>query len=49
MPIHVTNALAHQMSAEQLGQLYELMNATKNVYNPQARPENDTTDYPKPS
>ena len=49
MLIRPSNALAYQMSAEQLGQLYELMNATKNVYNPHARPENDTTDYPKPS
>ncbi|KAH9838470.1 ACN9-domain-containing protein [Rhodofomes roseus] len=28
-----------KMSAEQLGQLYELMNATRNVYNPNAPPD----------
>ncbi|KZT73195.1 ACN9-domain-containing protein [Daedalea quercina L-15889] len=39
-----------KMSAEQLGQLYELMNATKNVFNPSASQEKDeATEHPKSS
>ncbi|TFK50224.1 ACN9-domain-containing protein [Heliocybe sulcata] len=33
--------LVEKMSAEQLGQLYELMHATKNVWNPSVIPEGD--------
>ncbi|EPT05577.1 hypothetical protein FOMPIDRAFT_1027186 [Fomitopsis schrenkii] len=36
-----------KMSAEQLGQLYEVMNATKNVYSPQAPHEDDAAEPSK--
>ncbi|KAH9917028.1 ACN9-domain-containing protein [Fomitopsis serialis] len=41
--------LLEKMSAEQLGQLYELMDATKAVWNARAQDENDGMEHPKSS